>query len=209
MPAATAAQPKVKKVRGINPETGKWNGKWVYPDGVDAPEVEIIVAPEPRPSMQRQAVVELTGSILGFDENGDEITVESGDYLDYVNSMPTKAERRRFKTPVYYWEVLWPGCTLQPYPQLGSFRSTDSGVWQCEYPYQEMAVREHILANVHVDPDTLRVTDEELAVMDGRATGAIRYCQSGGCSFVSCAPIAIDLHESLDGHRTDRTPRRD
>jgi hypothetical protein len=48
-----------------------------------------------------------------------------------------------------------------------------------------------------------------MAVMDGREKGGIRYCQNAGCYFVSCAMTAIDLHESLTGHRTDSRPRKD
>lgn len=209
MPAAVASKPK--KVRGINPETGKWNGKWVTVDEA-APVTEVIVAPAPAPrqSVQKQAMVELTGTILGFDEDGEEIRAEGGVYDDYLNSMPSREERSRFRTPVYYWEVRYPGCTLQPYPQLGSFRSRDSGVWELEYPYQERAVREHILSSVHVDPDTLRITDHELAVMDGRSTdGRIMYCQDGGCAFVSCNLGAIALHEDLTGHSFKNKPRED
>jgi hypothetical protein len=161
-------------------------------------------------STQKRAIEDLsTGPILGFDEEGNEITAEVGAYDDYLVSLPTKAERRRLSTPVYYWEVRWPGCTLQPYPRLGSFRSRESGVWACEYPYQQTAVCEHILSNIHVDPETLRISDEEMAIMDGRKDGRIMYCQDGGCAFVSCSLEAIGLHETLTGHSFKNTPRRD
>jgi hypothetical protein len=161
-------------------------------------------------STQKRAIEDLSlGPILGFDEEGNEITAEVGAYDDYLVSLPPKEERRRFATPICYWEVRWPGCTLQPYPRLGSFRSRESGLWACEYPYQDRAVREHILANIHVDPDTLRISDEEMAVMDGRKDGRIMYCQDGGCAFVSCSLEAIGLHETLTGHSFKNTPRRD
>lgn len=165
------------------------------------------------PSIQKQAVTALTGvgSIIGFDEDGNELAsiAEDEGYDDYLRSMPSRDERRRLKAPERYWEVLWPGCSLQPYPTLGSFRSTPSGLWHVEYPYQAQAVRDHIQGNVHIDPDLLRISDDEWAVMDGRKEGSIRYCQDGGCRFVSCSLLATDLHESLTGHTTKNKPRED
>jgi hypothetical protein len=162
------------------------------------------------PSPRAQAVADLTG-VIAFDEDGDPIVADDG-YEGEVAAMPTREERRRFTDPVWYWEPLWPGCTLHPYPLLGEFRSEVSGVWGTQYPYQEAAVREHLRINVRVDPDTLRVTPEELAVMNGAesTTLKVRFCHAGACHFKSCSPVACDLHEELNGgHTTHNKPRKD
>lgn len=165
----------------------------------------------PTASPQAQAIAELDAlrPVL-LDEEGEEIVEEAFPYDEYLASLPPREERRRFATPVSYWEPRWPGCTLQPYPRLGAFSSERSGAWVCEYPWQERAVRSHILSNLHVDPDTLKVSDDELAVMAGTAKGNIRYCHGGGCAFASCSLLAVDLHERFhSGHVTKNAPKKD
>jgi hypothetical protein len=162
------------------------------------------------PSARAQVIADLS-SVTAFDEDGNEIIEEGEDFLAYQESVPPREERRRFKEPVFYWEPRYPGCFLQPYPRTGQFYSTDSGVWMLEYPYQERAVRTHILQSTRVDPDLLKVTADELAVMNGKEHPTLkrRYCQTGACSFVTCSQLATDLHEELTGHTTKNKPRED
>ncbi len=144
-----------------------------------------------------------------LDWEGNEVAPLAEDYEDYINSQPSKEDLRPYPKPVGYWEVRYPGCTLQPYPRMGGFSSEPSGRWQATNRVKETAIREHIRATAKVDPDLLKISDEELATMSGRGTGAIRYCQDGCCNFVSCSMTAINLHEALCGHRTDSRPRKD
>jgi hypothetical protein len=181
-----------KKVRTTDPITGKFH--WVDPQ-----ELEIA---NPR----ARAVADLSaGELLDWDGNAVEQPDET--YDEYVHRMPSKDDLKRFRQPVFHWEVRYPGCILQPFPRMGAITSTPSGLWQSNNAVQLRAVHEHIRITARVDPDLLRISDDEMAVMNGQKDGVIRYCQNAGCFFVSCSMTAIDLHESLCGHRTDRKPR--
>lgn len=184
-----------KKVRTTDPISGKF--RWVDPDELAARD------------MQRQAVADLSaGELLDWDGNAVEA---SDDYDEYVNAMPSKDELRRYKQPVRYWEVRYPGCSLQPVPRMGVIASTASGLWQAHNVVQERAIREHITISTSVagyptDPDDLRISDEEMAVMSGKG-GDIQYCQNPGCFFVTCSMRAGKLHALTNGHRLDYKPR--
>lgn len=190
------ASAKPKKVRTTDPITGKF--RWVDPAELETR------------SPQARAMADLSaGEVLDWDGNAVE---ESDDYDEYINTMPSKDELRRYARPVSYWEVRYPGCSLQPFPRMGVIRSTPTGLWQAHNAVQERAIREHLVistgqAGHACDPDDLKISDEEMAVMDGRRPGDIQYCQDAGCYFVTCSMHAGKLHALTNGHRLDYRPR--
>jgi hypothetical protein len=171
-------------------------GVWGYPDEVEPQD------------MQRTAVADLSAAEV-YDWDGNEVEEWDETYDEYVNKRPSRADLKKYPQPVYYWEVRYPGCSIQPYPRMGAIVSTPTGLWTAHNAVQERAIREHIQIATKHDPDDLKITDHEMAVMDGKEKGGIRYCQNAGCYFVSCAMTAIDIHETLTGHRTDSRPRKD
>jgi len=155
---------------------------------------------------QAELIADASAALMDWDGTEAEF---GEDYDDYIASRPLKEDMRPYKTPVYYWEVKYPGCTLQPYPRLAPFNSLDSGLWTARTKWQEDAIRTHIRQNAETDPDEMKLTPDDLAVMNGqkRPGMAVRFCQD--CHFVSCSAVANNLHESVCGHRTDQKPRRD
>ena len=156
------------------------------------------------PSSQAQMIGSVGDAALDWD--GNPLNDEEG-YEDYLNSRPSKADLKRYAKPVCFWEVLHPGTALQPYPTMGTIDSLVSGLWMAQNPSQERHIREYLLQSTHLDPDLLKLTDHELDVMNGRAVGEIRFCQD--CTFIACSLVAVNLHETLNGHSTKSTPRKD
>lgn len=154
-------------------------------------------------SRQGEAVAELVGGEV-LDWDGNEIG-EVGDYLDYLNSRPTRAQLRRYDEPVFYWEVKYPGCALQPYPQMSPMRSSDEGLWRCDNDAQQAAVREHIQIQMHRDPDDFRVTDAELQALATRDADRISYCKT--CAFTTTNIVMANLHRRESGHESSDKPR--
>ena len=136
-----------------------------------------------------------------IDWAGNEVEPWEQDYEDYLTSRPSREALRPYKEPVRYWEVLYPGCSLQPYPRMGAFTSTVDGVWVATNKAQEDAIREHIAISTRVDPDRLKVTPAE--------GSDLRFCHSPACRFITSSLFAANLHESLCGHTTHGTPRKD
>lgn len=154
-------------------------------------------------SQQGEAAAALIGG-GSFDWDGNEID-EGTDYYDYINSRPTKAQFRRYSEPVFYWEVKYPGCALQPYPQTSPIRSSDSGLWQCERVWQEDAVREHIQIQMKRNPDDFRVTEAELQALASRDPDKISYCKT--CGFTTTNIVMANLHRRESGHESSDKPR--
>lgn len=184
-----------KKIRTTDPATGKF--RWV-----DPAEVE-------QGNARARAIADLAaGQLLDWD--GNEVD-DLGDYDEYVNSRPSKEALRRYPTPVFYAEVRYPGCALQPVPRMAAITSTPTGLWQANNAVQEKAIREHIAistaqAGHPAHPDELKIDEEELAILRGGG-GDIQYCQNAGCFFVSASSRAAKLHALTNGHRLDYRPR--
>lgn len=154
-------------------------------------------------SRQGQAVADLVGGEV-LDWDGNEIG-ESTDYVDYLNSRPTREQLRRYPEPVFYWEVKYPGCALQPYPTMSAMRSTESGLWQCQNKAQEAAVREHIQIQMKRDPDEFRVSDAELKALGEKHSDEISYCKT--CAFTTTSQKMANLHRRESGHESSDKPR--
>ena len=154
---------------------------------------------------QGTIVADAASALLDWD--GNEVEDFEGDYEDYVNSSPSKEDLKRYRTPVLYWEVRYPGCNLQPYPKMGGFKSSNTGLWTARNAVQERAIRQHILQSTSTDPDELRLTSDEIKIMNGEKKAPMRFCQD--CFFLSCSMTAVDLHETLNGHMTGSKPRKD
>jgi hypothetical protein len=150
-----------------------------------------------RTAPQQGEILAESGEFLDWD--GNEVERLEQTYDEYVNSRPSPEELRRYRTPIYYWEVKAPGCALQPYPQMGAFSSSEDGLWAARNPSQNTAIR-HRLASIGIDPDEMKLSADELAVMQGKAKGSIRFCED--CGFTSCSARAVELHEALRGHTT-------
>jgi hypothetical protein len=159
-------------------------------------------------STQAQAVAALTSGAT-YDWDGNAVFDPEETYEDYLDSMPSRADVALFDHPRHYWEPAMPGCDLMPFPRLGPFSSSPSGMWIARNKAQERAIREHLELHTGLDPNELKVSADELAVMNGqkRRSLAIRYCHGSCCAFVSCSPLAISLHEQLTGHNTHDKPK--
>lgn len=150
-------------------------------------------------SVRGQAIADLTSEPWG-DEEAEDWT---------PREMPAREDLRRYKTPVQYWEPEEPGKSLMPYSSLGHYPSLEEGRWVCESKWQEDAVRDRLsrLGN----PDDFKVTPEQLAVVRGKgAPGGPtnQYCHTPLCHFVTCSPLAAQLHETLRGHTLKFEPRK-
>jgi hypothetical protein len=148
-----------------------------------------------------------SGEFLDWD--GNEVETLEQTYDEYVNSRPPKEDLRRFRQPIYYWEVKAPGCSLQPYPTMGAFQSTGTGLWTARNPAQDTAIRTRILSTTGVDPDEMRLSSDDLKALDGdeKLSRRVRFCQD--CFFVCSNQDATNLHEILRGHSTKSQPRKD
>jgi hypothetical protein len=155
---------------------------------------------------QSELIADAGAALIDWDGTEAE---EVEDYDAYIASRPPKEAMRPYKTPVYYWEVKYPGCALQPYPRLAPFESLRTGLWTARNQWQEDAIRDHIRRETGFDPDDMKISADEWAVMSGQARKglAIRFCQD--CKFISCSMEAVNAHERLCGHRTDQLPRKD
>ena len=147
-----------------------------------------------------------------MDWDGNEVEEFGQTYDEYINTMPSKADLKRFPKPVFHWEVRYPGCSLQPFPRMWAIASTATGLWQSNNAVQLRSVEEHIRistaqAGHPTNPDDLQISDDEMAVMNGRQAGVIQYCQNPGCYFVSCSNRAGMLHALTNGHRLYYKPR--
>lgn len=154
-------------------------------------------------SQQGEAVAALVGG-QALDWDGNEVG-ESTDYLDYLHSRPTREQLRRYDEPVFYWEVKYPGCALQPYPQMSPMRSAESGLWRCDNDAQQIAVREHIQIAMKRDPDEFRATDAELLALAAKDADLIRYCKT--CGFTTTNQKMSILHQRETGHESSDKPR--
>jgi len=154
-------------------------------------------------SQQGNAVAALIGG-EALDWDGNEIG-DSTDYLDYLNSRPTREQLRKFDEPVFFWEVKYPGCALQPYPQMSPMRSTESGLWRCDNLAQMTAVKEHIQIQMKRDPEEFRVADADLKELSNRHSEQISYCKT--CGFTTTNQKMANLHRRESGHEISDKPR--
>lgn len=196
MVAAATKPVKVSKSGKVRTNV---NGKiaWVYPEELPA------AAPA------RALAGEASAPLLGWD--GEELEVFDEDYEDYLNSRPTRAQLRPYPQPVFYWEPTGPGVALQPFPSLGAFSSSVTGTWSVHNLAQEEAVRERLARETGLDPDLLKLEAWEWETLNGRGNAqmakSLRYCHDAGCHWVSCSPLANNLHEERRGHTTHAKPR--
>lgn len=172
------------------------NGKiaWVYPDEL------------PLANPQHAAAGDIAAAEL-LDWDGEE-TAAFAPYEDYLESRPARSEMRPYAEPKFYWAPAFPGAALQPYPRMSALVSSDTGIWTVNNDAQDGAVRSHLRKTCGVDPDELLVTAREWDVMQGKASKPpVRYCHDGGCRWVSCSPLANQIHEESRGHTTHARPR--
>lgn len=149
-------------------------------------------------SVQGQAVADLVAEPLLEDEGGEDW---------FPREMPTREEMRLYKEPVQYWEPEFPGMAMMPYPRLGHLSSQEEGRWVCHAKWEEDAVRKRLTKLVG-DPDELKVTPDELAIVRGKKPGESQYCHTPLCKFVSCSPLAARLHAQRRGHSIQPLPRK-
>ena len=165
------------------------------------------VAPEAAlANPQGAAAATLAATTYGWD--GEELPDLGGGYEDYLDSRPAPEERRPFAEPVLYWAPVYPGASLAPYPRLGEIRSSPEGLWTAHNAAQDQAIRSHLRKTTKVDPESLKLSPQEWAVMQGKADNPpVRFCHDPGCRWVSCSPLANAIHERERGHTTKATPR--
>lgn len=163
----------------------------------------------PAATDRRPAAVIASANTPALDWDGKELEPFEESYDDYLESMPSREALRPYQEPVYYWEVRYPGCTLQPYPRMGGFNSSPEGLWGPRNRAQEDAVRDYITNTARVDPDVLKLTPDEVAYQTGDKVppqGGTRFCQDAGCRFITTSLVASGLHEELTGHTTKAKP---